>query len=291
MALADGAAAGTTAGTTAGTAAGATSEPGAGVAEGPGPVSGPVSGPVPGGARGRRVARIGLVTPSTNTTLEPEFNRMAPAGVTVHAARVYQSGGQQMDSYVRMAADIGTAAMHLATAEVDAIAFGCTSCTYFVDPAEISRTMSEATGAPAILTATAVVEGLRALGAWRVALAGPRTEFVTRREAEFLESEGFEVVSCEWLGMGATDATRRAIGRVPPEEVHALAARADRPAADAIFISCTQLPTAPLIAELEARFAKPLVTSNQALLRKCLLACGIKPDVKGYGTLLENGRS
>ncbi len=50
--------------------------------------------------------RIGLVSPSTNTTLEPEFWRLAPEGISVHVARVYQAGPQEPSTYRRMADDI-----------------------------------------------------------------------------------------------------------------------------------------------------------------------------------------
>src|SRR5947207_7386892 len=86
--------------------------------------------------------RIGLVSPSTNTTLEPEFWRLAPEGVSVHTARIFQAGPQEPSTYRRMADDVATAATLFATAEVDVIAFGCTSCTYFVPPEEIRSTMA-----------------------------------------------------------------------------------------------------------------------------------------------------
>lgn len=232
--------------------------------------------------------RIGLVTPSTNTTLEPEFYRMIPEGVTVHAARVFQSGAQEQSSYERMAADIETASHYLATAEVDVIAFGCTSCTYFVDPAPIRATMARETGAPSVLTADAVVDALRHLGLKRIGLTGPRTEFVTRREVQFLLDNGFEVPAWKCLGMGATDASRRSIGRVPPDEVRTLARAVAETGVDSIFVSCTQLPTATLIAELEDTLGIPVVTSNQATLWACLRACGVTEPIRGFGRLLED---
>src|SRR5579871_5829532 len=56
--------------------------------------------------------RIGLIAPSTNTSLEPEFSRMAPDGVAVHVSRVHQQGVQgDLTSYRRMADGIATASM------------------------------------------------------------------------------------------------------------------------------------------------------------------------------------
>ena len=205
--------------------------------------------------------RIGLVSPSTNTTLEPEFWRLAPEGVSIHTARVYQSGPQEPSTYRRMADDIATAATLLATAEVDVIAFGCTSCTYFVPPEEIRATMAEKAGCPTVLTADAVVDALRSLNVKRVALASPRTQFVTDRELKFLAQSGFEVVASRSLGMGATE--------------------------EAVFVTCTQLPTLSMIARLEAEFGKPVVTSNQATVWRCLRHLGYTTPVKGYGRLLD----
>ena len=230
--------------------------------------------------------RIGLVSPSTNTTLEPEFWRLAPEGVSVHVARVFQSGPQEPSTYRRMADDIATAATLLATAEVDVIAFGCTSCTYFVPPEEIRATMAEKAHCPTVLTADAVVDALRALNVRKVALASPRTEFVTKRELQFLADSGFEVVASRSLGLGATEEERRYIGRVPSETLYRLVASVVRPEADAIFVTCTQLPTLPMIERLEEEFGKPVVTSNQATVWRCLRHIGFTAPIPGYGRLL-----
>lgn len=232
--------------------------------------------------------RIGLITPSTNTTLEPEFARMVPDGVSVHASRVYQAGPQEPSSYRRMADEIESAARLLATAEVDVIAFGCTSCTYFVSPDEVRETMAREAGCPTVLTANAVVAALRELGVRRVSLLGPRIEFVTLREVEFLQSEGFEVVAHACLGLGENEEERRGIGRVPPEAVYRLAHDADRPEAEALFVSCTQLPAVGLVGELEELFGKPVVTSNQATLWRCLRMMGVRDRRQGFGTLLAD---
>src|SRR5690349_1313749 len=94
--------------------------------------------------------RIGLISPSTNTTLEPEFARMTPDGVGVYVSRVYQAGRQEPSSYQRMADDIESASTLLATSEIDVIAFGCTSCTYFVPPDSVREAMKKSSRCPAI---------------------------------------------------------------------------------------------------------------------------------------------
>ncbi|MEO5740365.1 MAG: aspartate/glutamate racemase family protein, partial [Vicinamibacterales bacterium] len=223
------------------------------------------------GARGR----IGLIAPSTNTTLEPEFWRMAPDGIAIHVARVHQAGPQgDPASYQRMADGVDHAAMLLATAEIDVVAFGCTSCTYFVPAETIRSAIVKRTDCPAILTAEAVLAAMAMLGVRRVAVAGPRTRPVTDLEVAFLADAGLQVVSTECLGLGATEEERRYIGRVPAEVAARLASRADRPEAEAVFVSCTQLPTLGVVARLEAELGKPVITSNQATFWQALRATG-----------------
>lgn len=147
--------------------------------------------------------------------------------------------------------------------------------------------MTENAHCPAVLTAEAVTDALRYLNVQRAAVIGPRTELVTSREVEFLATAGFEVVSSHCLGLGATEEERRGIGRVPPEALFRLASAADHTEAQAIFVSCTQLPTISMISKLEAQFGKPVITSNQATFWRCLQLIGFKQPVPGFGTLLQ----
>ena len=64
------------------------------------------------------------------------------------------------------------------------------------------------------------------------------------------------------------------------------ALKADRREADGVFISCTNLPTAPVIERLEAELGKPVVTSNQSTLWLGLRALGVTAAVPGAGRLL-----
>jgi arylmalonate decarboxylase len=56
----------------------------------------------------------------------------------------------------------------------------------------------------------------------------------------------------------------------------------------ATFISCTNLPTADIIATLAQDTGAPVITSNQATLWACLRVVGCREPVLGYGTLLES---
>jgi maleate cis-trans isomerase len=233
------------------------------------------------------MGKIGIICPSTNTSIEPEFNLMAPEGIAIHVARAYLEGAQQDALYKLIASNVERASRELGTAKVDVIAFGCTSCTYFVPAEELKSAMSRETGVQALVTSEAVVDAFRALGARRIALATPRTEFVNRREVAWLKEQGFEVTSYHGLQLGETAEERFDIGRVPIDVAFRLAKIVDRPEADIVFISCTNLPSLGVIARIEQEIGKPVVTSNQATMWRCLRIMGLNVRLPGYGRLLE----
>jgi len=235
-------------------------------------------------------ARLGLVCPSTNVTLEPELWRMLPEGVSLHVARAFQDGPQAPELYLQIAANVAQASRDLGSAAVDAVAFGCTSCTYFVPAAELRATMTAGTGAPALCTADAVLAALRHLGLRRLAVVTPRTDFVNARERAWLAERGFDVVAIAGMQLGHTAAERAGIGRVPTARTFDFAVATDTPAAEGLFLSCTNLVTLPIVEALEQRLGKPVVTSNQATVWALLAAAGVDTPVAGAGRLLRDPR-
>ena len=233
-------------------------------------------------------AKIGLIVPSTNTIMEPEFWRLAPAGITIHTSRALLLGQATGESYFKMAAAVDGAAEELATAEVDLVAYGCTSGSIICPLDKLVRNMSQKTGKAAIATAGAVVAALRALKIERVAVGTPYIDFVNESEKKFLEEYGFHVTSMKGLDLGHTQEERRSINRVPPQAMIRLARMIDHPQAQAIFISCTALATLDVIAEIEEELGKPVITSNQSTFWACLRMLRLPTAVSGYGRLLES---
>jgi maleate cis-trans isomerase len=231
-------------------------------------------------------ARVGLVVPSINKVAEPEFWRLAPPGVAFHVARAANRGATTEESYFKMADAALDAAEDLATADVDMVLYACTSGSVVCPLPKLLSDMQQRSGLPTIATINSVVAALRTLGAQRVALATPYVDFVNQTEKQFLEDYGFHVTSVHGLQMGETQEERRGIGRVPPQHVYRMARLVDRPDADAIFISCTNLATLDVIAQIEADLGKPVVTSNQASFWSCLRLMGLPDRIEGYGKLL-----
>ncbi len=228
------------------------------------------------------MSRVGLLLPSSNTTMEPDLYRMAPRDVTVHTARMLLRVVTP-EGLEEMAGEATGAAGLLKTACVDMIAYGCTSGSLIGGVGwekSLKRRLEEAAGVPVVTTAGAVVEGLRTLGAERVSVFTPYTDAVNAIERDFLEAHGFKVTTMR--GIGLTD--NQMIGRVRGERLEAFIAPA--PGSDAVFVSCTNLPVVDLIERLEERHRLPFVTSNQATMWAALRGLG-ESSLDGYGELLR----
>lgn len=231
-----------------------------------------------------RTFRIGLLLPSSNTTMEPDFYRMAPDGVSVHTARM-RLDEVTPEGLVRMAEDAEGAAELLATADVDVNVYGCTTGSLVggIDWEEsLVRSIRDRTGIPTISTSRAVVDALHALGGGRVGVATPYTDVLNGLEVEFLEAHGLEVSSIWGLGL----LSNLDIGRTAGEVVERIVSEVAE-GADVIFVSCTNLPAVGLIEKLEAELGKPVVTSNQASLWAALGDSWVR-GIPGYGELLRN---
>ena len=228
--------------------------------------------------------RIGLLVPSSNTTMEPDFHSMAPEGVSVHTARM-RLDEVTPDGLIRMADDAERGAALLATAGVDVIVYGCTTGSLVGGvkwEESLVRNIHENTGVRATSTSGAVVLALRSLSARRVGVATPYTDVLNRLETQFLEDHGFQVAAIEGLGL----VDNLEIGRVERDVIEGLI-EAVASEADTIFISCTNLPALDLIDGLERRHGRPVVTSNQASLWAALRDSGVK-GIPGYGELLRD---
>lgn len=241
-------------------------------------------------------ARIGLLIPSVNATMEPEFNRFLPAGVSVHAARMIleettEAGLSKMEERMEQAARqvVGVAP--------DLIIFGCTSGSLIKGShhnEEMARMLEKITGLPAITTSQAVLSCFKQVGIRKVAVATPYNDGVNQREKEFLEENDIKVARIVGLGFSHYEPvfplSRRPISRISLQEpyvAYKLALEAFVPEVDGIFISCTNLRTFEIIEKLETATQRPVVTSNQATLALALQKLNLWEPIPQLGRLFS----
>lgn len=239
-------------------------------------------------------ARIGVLVPPGNPTVEPEMYRMVPDGVTLHFARMQAppsngpAGGaagmeershayrEGIDAPAAALADVRPAVVVLAhTASSYALGYG--------QEAPLIDRITARTGAPTLMAAHAALAALRQLGVTRLALGTPYPEAISLQGKAYWQAAGFDLVGYHRL----TDV--RDIYAESEERAYLLARRADSHDAEAVLLSGTGLPTVAVLETLERDLGKPVISSNQSCLWRALRLAGVREPIPGYGRLLREG--
>jgi maleate cis-trans isomerase len=125
------------------------------------------------------------------------------------------------------------------------------------------------------------VEALRSLGVRRIAYATPYDAELTERGRAHLIRHGFDVVAVARLeGV-------RNIYEETPARAYAVGRQADRPTADAVFLSGTGMPTLPILQALEDDLGKPVISANSAMMWNALRIAGVTRPTQGHGRLFD----
>jgi len=216
--------------------------------------------------------------------MEHEFNVMRPREATVHVARM-RLREVTLSKLMDMEKEIELATLRLADAKVNVIGFGCTSGSLFRglghDQKIVTR-IEKATNTPAVATAGAVVDVLKALKLSKISVATPYTEEINSLEKRFLEENGVGIQKMK--GLGIKDNLK--IGEQNPRTVYKLVKEVDTAQSDGVFVSCTNLRTIEVVGRLEKELKKPVVSSNTATLWAMLRRAKYIKPVVGFGRLL-----
>ena len=244
-------------------------------------------------ARGWR-AKFGVLGPSTNTIVQPDFDDLRPEGVTNHYSRIVIENAQAISDETFMAGTLEIsdntveAVRGVLTCAPDYLIMGMSAVTFY-GGAEGGRRWRENIEAVAGLSLSigseALAAALEALGGIRrVALISPYFPVANTEVRQFLSDYGVETVRDTCLRCPSWTA----IAEVPPERIEAELDALDGDDIDAIVQVGTNLSMLELAAQQERQRGKPVVAINAATYWHALRANGISDAVPGYGRLLEH---
>jgi maleate isomerase len=235
-----------------------------------------------------RPIRLGVLTPSSNTALEPLTSALAAAvpGCSAHFARFkvteislsQQALGQFDDSKILAAAEL------LADAKVDVIAWSGTSSGWLGFDADrrLVERIRERTGTPATTAVLALNELLALQNIHRLALVTPYTADVQQRIVANYAALGVEVVAERHLDIRVN----HDFALVPPETLRGLMREVARERPQAITTFCTNLHAARLADAVEAELDIALLDTVSTTVWGALRAAGADPAVVcGWGRL------
>jgi maleate isomerase len=234
--------------------------------------------------------RLGVLTPSSNTALEPLTQAMLAglADASAHFSRFRvteialdaQALGQFDDAKILAAAEL------LADARVQAIGWSGTAAGWLGFDADrrLCERIRERTGIPATTAVLALNELLALRGVRRLGLVTPYTADVQQRIVDNYRALGIEVVAERHLSIR----DNHAFGLVPPAQLRTLVEEVVREGAQAVTTFCTNLRAAPLAGALERETGVPLLDTVATTVWGMLRAAGASPAaVSGWGGLFQ----
>ena len=235
--------------------------------------------------------KFGVIAPSTNTIVEPEFYSMTVPGVTAHFSRIHIRN-QVMDSddgmerlLEQIRAEIGSACERVLTCEPDYMVMGMSAETFW-DGVEGNRAfkkqITDITGLDVATGAEACERALQLYGVRKIGVVTPYQPVGDANVVKFFGELGFEVTAIK----GLKCPTAVSIAHVTQDELRdaILEVQGD---ADAVVQCGTNLSMVTLADEAERWLHKPVIAINAATWWMALRDNGIEDKVHGAGSLLR----
>jgi maleate isomerase len=235
---------------------------------------------------------VGMLTPQTNTTVEPEFNILWPRGVAMINARLMSGKASMTARLVDYFDNYAASLAQFANAPVGVVAAACTGASYLAGrerEAAVVRDIAERHKRPFITAALAVVDALTVLKAKRLGLVSPYPDDLNKASVAYWQSHGFEVADVA-LVFNAGSAFHPIYSLGGSSAGEALQSLKAKPL-DAIVMLGTGMPTLRPIAEAIGWDGPPAMSCNlclawravEALDGRALSRATLEPWLSGDG--------
>jgi maleate isomerase len=233
---------------------------------------------------------LGMLTPSSNTTLEPVTARMLQGvpGVTAHFGRfrvVEISLADKALGQFQLEPMLAASEL-LADARCHSICWNGTSAGWlgFHRDRELCRAIEARTGVRACSSVLAIEEIFRATGVTRFGMVSPYTDDIVEAIRRNFAREGFEMTAEKHAGIKVNFD----FSEIEPETVTAMVREVASARPQAIIVFCTNMDAASLAENLEREIGIPIYDTMATAVWASLRTVGVQPGrVKGWGRLFR----
>jgi maleate isomerase len=242
--------------------------------------------------------RVGLIVPSSNTTMETEIPAMLnarqqvlPEKFSFHSSRMRMKEVTK-EELVAMDKDSDRCALELSDARMDVMGYACLVAIMSMGLGyhRISQkrlhevTSKNGSATPVITSAGALVDGLKAMNAKRVSIIAPYMKPLTKLVIDYIQHEGIEVVDSVSLEIP----NNLEVGARDPKAPAELVKRLNTKGVDVVVASaCVQMPSLASIDMIEQSLGLPVVSSSVCTTYALLKSLGLEARAPGAGSLLS----
>lgn len=238
--------------------------------------------------------KFGVVAPSTNTSVQPEYEKFCPVGVTNHFARIHipdDPVNSDMDFQklmVNIRASLMEAVDRVMTCSPDRIIMGMSAETFWdglEGSLELESQLKKRAGVPIAMGSDACRAALNAYGnIHRIGVLTPYMPVGDKQVVQFFNDCGFDVVNLIGLRCGSPQQIAHVTQQTLKDQVISLNNRS----VDAIVQVGTNLAFARVASIAEFWLNKPVIAINTATYWWALRQAGINDKIYGFGHLLEH---
>jgi len=229
-------------------------------------------------------SKVGLIALSTDFMIEKDFKKIIEnMNIDLFVNRIRSYYPLTKENLIKMGENVTEVSKDILPDEkLDCVVYGCTSGTIASGYDSIKNKINLAKPEAKVVTpSSAAVNALRKMNVKKVSIFTPYSEKLNNDVVDYFKKENFIVTSNSYFDILYDND----IAKVDPDYLFEVITKMDLGEAEAVFLSCTNLPALNIVDKLEKKLNKIVLSSNQVLIWDTLQNIKKTEPVNGFGKL------
>ena len=228
--------------------------------------------------------KVGLIVLATDFMIEKDFIDVTKGmGIDLFVNRIHTYFPLTSENLIKMSNTLTEVSKDILPDEkLDCVVYGCTSGTIAAGYDSIKKKIELAKPEAKVTTpSTAATNALKKMNVSKVSIFTPYSKKLNDEVVDYFKKENFIVTSNSYFDI-LNDAD---IAKIDPDYLYDVISKMNLGEAEAVFLSCTNLPALSILDKLEKKLNKVVLSSNQVLIWDTLQSVGKNNSIKGFGKL------
>ena len=229
-------------------------------------------------------SKVGLIALSTDFMIEKDFKKIIEnMNIDLFVNRIRSYYPLTKENLIKMGENVTEVSKDILPDEkLDCVVYGCTSGTIASGYDSIKNKINLAKPEAKVVTpSSAAVNALRKMNVKKVSIFTPYSEKLNNDVVDYFKKENFIVTANSYFDILYDND----IAKVDPDYLFEVITKMDLGEAEAVFLSCTNLPALNIVDKLEKKLNKIVLSSNQVLIWDTLQNIKKAEPVNGFGKL------
>jgi len=228
--------------------------------------------------------KIGLIALATDFMIERDFNKVTKGmNIDLFVNRIHCHFPLTSENLIKMSNTVTEVSKDILPNEkLNCIVYGCTSGTIVAGYDSIKKKIKLAKPDAEVTTpSTAAINALKKMNISKISIFTPYSKKLNDQVVDYFKKEDFVVTSNSYFDI-SNDSD---IAKIDQNYLYETLLKMDLGDAEALFLSCTNLPALSIIDKLEKKLNKVVLSSNQVLIWDTLRCIGKNNSIQGFGKL------